>query len=191
MKISIYISAIIFLISSLIFYSSNIYPLPFFQNKENYDTIVKKSGVKIEAKIVKRNKFEIIYLQKGSKNYEKISNDVVKEIRFSNGKIELIGSKAGKLTKEQADKFKWSDIIVANDDTDLSGLVNKGEIECEYIGNSLIADDGSLERNCIILLKKKASSMQGHVIKVTSKKIIREYGEYPRIIMKADMYVVE
>lgn len=158
-----------------------------------YDTIIKKSGVKMIGHVKGKTKFEVLFELPSEKKNEKINNDIIKEIRYANGTVEVLDSKTGKMSKEQItySERNWTSVIVANEGSDLSGFREKGEIEIEYTANKINADNTSLERNGIILLRKKAASMGGKVIKVTSKSITRQYREYPSIQMRALVYTVE
>lgn len=155
-----------------------------------YDTIIKKSGVSIVGYVKGRTKFEIIFKIPGEKEPKRINNDIIKEIRYGNGTIEVLETKSGKMTKEQVtySEKDWTSVLVANEGSDLSGFREKGEIEIEYTATKINADNASLERNGIVLLRKKAASMGGKVIKVTYKYVIRQYGEFPSIQMKALVY---
>ncbi|MCX7986838.1 MAG: hypothetical protein N2662_07855 [Bacteroidales bacterium] len=159
------------------------------------DTIIKKSGVPIIGKIEGKTKFEVLIRIEGEKDIQRINNSVIKEIHYGNGKIEIIEAKTGQMSKEQIQgktKTKdWTSILVANDGSDLSGFIEKGEIEVRYDATRINMSNSELERNGIVLLRKRAASMGGSVIKVTSKNITREYGSFPFITMKAMVYSTE
>ncbi len=162
-------------------------------SSQPFDTIIKKSGVRIVGYVKGKTKFEIIFEIPGQKDPQRINNDIIKEIRYGNGTIEVLEAKSGKMTKEQLtySEKDWTSVLVANEGSDLSGFREKGEIQIEYTATKINADNASLERNGIVLLRKKAASIGGKVIKVTSKHVTRQYGEFPSIQMKAMVYGVD
>jgi hypothetical protein len=167
-----------------------------FQNRDSVfvpDTIIKKSGVIITGKIEGKNKFEVLIRIGNSADVEKVNNSVIREIHYANGTIENVEAKTGKISKEQnaGNEINWTKILVANEGSNLSGYIEKGEIEVEYVANKINMNDSGLEYNGLVLLKKRAAAMNGKVIKVTGKNIIREYGSFPYIIMKAMVYGIE
>jgi len=159
------------------------------------DTIIKKSGVPIVGRVEGKTQFEVLVRIPGSKDLQRVNNSVIKEIRYGNGTIEIVEAKTGQMSKEQMQGKKkgkdWTDVLVANEGSDLSGFTEKGEIEVRYDATRMNMSNSELERNGIILLRKKAASMGGSVIKVTSKNITREYGSFPSITMKAMVYGTE
>ncbi len=157
------------------------------------DTIIKKSGVPLIGKVEKKTKFEVYFKLLGNREAIRINNEIIKEIRYGNGKIEVLEAKTGQMGKEQVQgkTSDWSRIIVANEGSNLSGFNEKGEIEVEYTATRINMSNSELIRNGEILLKKRAASMKGNVIKITSKNITREYGAFPFIKMKAMVYSVE
>lgn len=159
------------------------------------DTIIKKSGVPIVGKVEGKTKFEVLIRVPGTKDVQRVNNSVIKEIRYGNGTIEIVEAKTGQMSKEQIQgkqKSKdWTSVLVANENSDLSGFTEKGEIEVRYDATRINMSNSELERNGIILLRKRAASIGGSVIKVTSKNIVREYGSFPFITMKAMVYGTE
>jgi len=159
------------------------------------DTIIKKSGVPIVGKVEGKTKFEVLIRVPGTKDVQRVNNSVIKEIRYGNGTIEIVEAKTGQMSKEQMQgkqKSKdWTSVLVANEGSDLSGFVEKGEVEIRYDATRMNMSNSELERNGIVLLRKRAASMGGSVIKVTGKSIVREYGSFPFITMKAMVYSTE
>ncbi|MGC8824394.1 MAG: hypothetical protein ACP5PZ_07325 [Bacteroidales bacterium] len=159
------------------------------------DTIIKKSGVPIIGKVEGKTKFEVLVRLPGAKDVQRVNNSVIKEIRYGNGTIEIVEARTGQMSKEQVQgKIKskdWTGILVANEGSDLSGYTEKGEIEVKYEATRMNMSNSELERNGIILLRKRAATMGGSVIKITAKSIVREYGSFPSITMKALVYSTE
>lgn len=159
------------------------------------DTIVKKSGVPIIGKVEGKTKFEVLIRMPGKRDLQRVNNSIIKEIRYGNGTIEIVEARTGQMSKEQVQGDKkgkdWTSILVANEGSDLSGYTEKGEIEVKYEATRMNMSNSELERNGVILLRKRAATMGGSVIKVTAKSITREYGAFPSITMKAMVYSTE
>lgn len=188
-------SLFFYLLISVSFISSNCYII-LSQDTNNRqlppDTIITKAGNKIIGHIENKTKFEII-IRMNNNNTERVNHNIIKEIFYGNGTYENIEARSGKTTKDKiiGSVQNWTEVIIANEGSNLSGYTEKEEIEVKYVGTKLNTDNTSLERNCLVLLRKRAAALGGRVIKVTQKSIIREYGEFPYIIMKAKVYSIE
>jgi hypothetical protein len=158
---------------------------------EKFDKIIKRNGDSIFCKITSRNLFEVNYLKPGSEKVTKLSTANIKEIFFANGKYVLIDNNPEKKKKDwtvaPAEK-EWDNIIVTNNPKDVDDLVEKGPIEALFEAKKMTTNNELMEKNIIVMLKKKAYSMKATTILVVEKNINRMYGELPSIEIKAIAY---
>ena len=85
----------------------------------------------------------------------------------------------------------WTYIeIIYDKSPEMSGWKNVGPLAVRFTGDFKTSGD-DLEKNCLIILKKKAVRLNADIIHITEKKIFREYGELPKIEMRAVAYIKE
>lgn len=82
----------------------------------------------------------------------------------------------------------WEKIVVLESDSSLAGLEFIEHIDIRYEGNKLNMNNEKLERNALIILRKKAANREGTHMYVTGKQANRAYGELPYMDMEADVY---
>jgi hypothetical protein len=155
------------------------------------DTIIKKSGGRMKVKIEGKNLFEILFKYPGQKITKKMSTSSIKEIRYANGKIEIIDTSPEKRPKDWVPvvaEVEYSKIEIAKDASNVANLVEMGEVEAYYMSRKMMAENSFLEKNALIILRKKAVTLKATTILVTYKDIVRQYGEFPSIAMKATAY---
>jgi hypothetical protein len=158
------------------------------------DQIVRRNGQILYVKYLSKNIYEIQYKRPGDDIIRKISTANVKEIRHSNGKIDLIDNNLEKKPKDWVSKAAeqdWAKIQVFTESSEISGFSEKGSMEAEYVAKKMEVENELLEKNVIITLKKKAFTMKANAILIVDKKIERNYGELPLITMKAIAYIKE
>lgn len=83
--------------------------------------------------------------------------------------------------------INWELVEVTDSIDKASGLVEVAPLEINYTG-SISVTNASLEKSSEIILKKKAAHIKASLIVITDKKIIRQYGELPSILLKGTAY---
>lgn len=155
------------------------------------DTIIKKSGGKMRVKIEGKNLFEILFKMPGQKITKKMSTSSIREIRYANGKIEVLDNNPEKRPKDwipPVSEVEYSKITIAKDESEIGTLIEMGKLEAIYESKKMMTENSFLEKNALIILRKKAVALKATTILVTFKEITRQYGEYPSITMKATAY---
>lgn len=79
------------------------------------------------------------------------------------------------------DPKKWQKVTVVYNEDEIPMLFELGEVFAEYRSYKINASTEYLEKNAIIILKKKVANMNGTCVLVTEKKTRRPYGDSPFI----------
>lgn len=159
-----------------------------------YDTIFKKSGFAVLCKVLDKNLYEIKYIKKGEKLERKISTRDLKSVSYADGRVDIIDNNPQKTKKDwvtTTSEVEWRRIKHFYNANEVAGMVEKGELEAEYVAAKVTMGNDVLERNAIAILQKKASNLKANAILILSKDIKREYGEIPSIRMTAKAYSKE
>ena len=157
------------------------------------DKITKKNGEVLMVKVINKNIYEVEYKIPGEADSKKMNKANIKEIRYSNGKVETLNNSE----KKQKDwvvapaENDWSKIKVVYNASDVAGMVEKGPIDSEFEAKKMNTEDETLERSAIVVLKKKAFALKANTILITEKTFDRQYGEFPAIKIKAIAYSKE
>lgn len=155
------------------------------------DKITKKNGDVLIVKIINKNIYEVEYKIPGEVNSKKLNKNNIKEIKYANGKVEVLDNNPEKKQKDWAvvaSENEWSKIKVVYNASDVTGMVEKGQIDSEFEAKKMNTEDETLERTAIVVLKKKAFALKASTILITEKTFDRQYGELPAIKMKATAY---
>jgi len=155
------------------------------------DTIIKKTGGKMKVKVEGKNLFEILFKMPGQKITKKMSTSSIREIRYANGKIEVLDNNPEKRPKDwipPVSEVEYSKIIIAKDESATNSLIEMGDLEAIYESKKMMTENSFLEKNALIILRKKAVALKATTILVTFKEVTRQYGEFPFITMKATAY---
>jgi hypothetical protein len=155
------------------------------------DKIMKRNGDSILCKIISHNLYEVEYLKPPSKAKIKLSTANIKEIFYANGKYELIDNTPEKKKKDwtvTSAEVEWKNITITYEPTDVTGLIEKGQVDAFFEAKRMSSENELLERNAYSILKKKAYSMKATIVLITSKKFNRMYGEMPSITVIATAY---
>ena len=157
------------------------------------DKIVKKTGAFFYVNYVGKNLYEISYKKPGENIIQKISTADVSRVYHANGKVDIVDNNPDKNPKDwvvKASEKEWQRVRVVYEEDKVAGMAEKGEIEAEFVAKKLNNSDNELlEKNAIIVLKKKAFSLKANYVLVKSKNIERNYGEMPSIKMTGKAYL--
>ncbi len=150
----------------------------------DFDKIMKRNGDSILCNITSKNLYEVEYTKPKSKTKLKLSTANIKEIFYANGKYELIDNTPEKKKKDwtvAASEIDWKNVTITYEPTDVTGLIEKGQIDAYFEAKKMTSENEVLERNAYAILKKKAYSMKATIVLITDKKFNRMYGEMPSI----------
>lgn len=164
-------------------------------SSERYDTIVKKTGGKMKVKITGKNVHEVTFFMPGEKKEKRLSTGFIKELHYADGRVDLIDNTPEKITAKDAilliPESEWKKVEVAKSEIEVKDLVEKEVIEAEAEGKKYTTADSFLERNAIVILRKKAVNLKATKILVIDKIVTREYGELPKMRVIAKAYAKE
>lgn len=158
-----------------------------------YDKIFTTAGDTMHVTVIDQNVFEIIFNYPLNKGREKINKQNVRQIEYANGKTEefdgsaLPGPEPSSAIKLVAQD--WEKVEVVKNTEGLENAKNLGKIESRYQGERFNTTSGYLERNALVILKKRAMRMGANVICITDKNEYRAYGELPFINIQAVAYL--
>jgi hypothetical protein len=159
------------------------------------DTIVKKTGGKMKVRITGKNVHEVTFIIPGEKKEKKLSTGYIKELRYADGRVDLIDNTPEKITAKDVNlmipESEWKKVEVAKSEIEVKDLVEKEVIEAEAEGKKYTTTDSFLEKNAIVILRKKAVNLKATKILVIDKIVTREYGEYPKMKVIAKAYAKE
>ncbi len=157
-----------------------------------YDKIYTTAGDTMLVTVIDQNVFEVIFNYPLNKDRKKINKQNVRQIDYANGKTEefdgstLQDPEPSPVVKRVAQD--WEKVEVVKNTEGLENAKNLGKIESKYQGEKFNTTSEYLERNALVILKKRAMRMGANVICVSDKNEYRAYGELPSITIKAVAY---
>ena len=158
------------------------------ENLNIYDRIIKKDGIELFVEIIETNLFEVIFVY--PLNFEKhvLSKSSIQQITWADGVVENFehgNSKTKDLNYSQKD---WRNVTVVKNESELEGLELKGEVAAFYEASTLSEGTQYLEKNAMIIARKKAARLNAHKISVITEDVKTGYGDKPKIHLVAEVY---
>ncbi|MCQ2286401.1 MAG: hypothetical protein MJZ76_05965 [Bacteroidales bacterium] len=126
--------------------------------KAQTDKMYLHSGEQIEVSVKQMTENTIIYSYVGETMTQEISKNVVEKIVFSSGRTQEISKKI--IVNDEDD---WENVIITYVESDIKGLVRKGEVKGSKTGSSL-SSTTKIQEKAERELKEEAAEMGAHVI---------------------------
>ncbi len=162
---------------------------------KNFDIIITNDW---ETKIVKVKKVtsnNVEYYYPFNIQTHFISREETSQIHYSDGKIDVFNPllikkdtkiDANLIVKTEKD---WKTIEVALNPNDIpETMVELANVNARFEADNLNAPNDYLEKNALIILKKKTANVQGEILFIVEKNFNRPYGEIPYIDMSGYAY---
>ncbi|MBJ6119008.1 hypothetical protein JAO76_12445 [Pontibacter sp. BT310] len=136
-----------------------------FSQERKPDTITKLNGESMEVLVstVGDKEISFVYLNETVTNV--INKNQVKEIKFASGRVQKFSEKIV-INGEQ----DWEKVIVTTLESDVAGLVRKGEVRAKASGGSTFSNQANIDEKATMKLKKEAAAMGAHIILIQSQK---------------------
>lgn len=122
------------------------------------DTIFYLNNEIIVCKVINISEFEIVYRFVGEEFTNTISKKQVKEIHFGSGRIQKF-SEVITINGEE----DWEKVQLTTIQTDIRGLVNKGEVKGKSRG-SAISNMTKLKKRAEEQIKRAAAKLGAHIV---------------------------
>src|SRR5512133_1515026 len=145
-------------------------------NVSQFDRIITARGENLIVKIKEINVFEVVYYWPLNVVEQRMPKGEIVEVIHKNGQRENFRVKAGSTQSEIKDwavvisEKDWERVITVAEDADMTGLIEVGKISAKFEGSKITAPSEYLEKNALIILKKKAPRLGANVILITDKK---------------------
>lgn len=154
------------------------------KNKKS-DIIYQHDGTKMFVDVKKIYLNDLYYSLPGDSRVNKMDQRLVYKIEYKSGKVEILNETAPDV-REVGDYRK---VKVTENSDDVDGLIEVAKLEAKSEGS----DKGystlkSLERNAILVLRRKAAQVNADIVLITGKKSNVAFGEIPAITLYGIAY---
>jgi len=133
------------------------------QDSAKLDTIFKVNKEVILGKITSITEKDVIYLYSGETLTNTISKNQVKEIVFSNGRIQKI-SELIEIKGEE----DWEKVQITNIESDISGLIKKGDVAGKANAFTALSSVNEMKEKAEMKVKKQAAALGAHIVFIKS-----------------------
>lgn len=163
----------------------------------NFDRIITIDNKLIIANILKVGSGDISFIYPLNTVQNEISRDLVNYVIYEDGKKEIFTrieekeihdgetNKSFLIVKE---KKAWEEVSATYDKEETAGMTEIEEVVVEFQSNKMRATSDYLEKNALIILRKKAANVGGELVLITNKQINKAYGDLPSIEMEGIAY---
>jgi hypothetical protein len=152
----------------------------------------------VKVKNIQKDKIEFLYPL--NTQLFSINRDETSQILYADGKSEVFYPLEKRNTKDSGgidrviirDKKDWEKVIVVQQADEVpSPFVEIGNVDALFEADRINAPNDFLEKNALIILRKKTANIEGYYLLVTNKKVSRAYGEIPIITLEGKVFGYE
>lgn len=128
------------------------------------DKLVKLSNEALLVNVVSVNERDVSFTYPGEKVVNVLSKNQIKEIDFASGRVEKITEKVVIASEED-----WQKVIVTTAESDVAGLVRKGEVRAKATGATALSNQANIDARATEKLKREAARMGAHIILIQAQ----------------------
>lgn len=129
----------------------------------NNDTISKLTGERIAVKIINTGDNSVTFSYPGETMTNTISKNLIKEIKYSSGRIE----KVSEIIVINGEK-DWEKVVLTEQPSDIDGLVKKGDISKSSANLGFVYTPvKKSEEKLHMQIKKEAAKLGAHVVLIS------------------------
>ena len=151
-----------------------------YQQATRYDKIILANGETLVVSLKDSSEAGVSFSYPLNSRVEKLGRNEIAGIVPAGGPaIAMPGSNANESGNN------WEEVSLLLKPVDAGGAKNLGEIDARFEGDQLNASSEYLEKNALIILRKKALHLGANAIYITGKNEYRAFGDLPYISLKA------
>lgn len=158
----------------------------------DFDKLVTIDNKVIIARITSVKPTEINFIYPLNTIQNSIDRDLVNYVIHNNGTKEVFTLVETKESDNEEveenfllekEKKKWEEIVATYLEQEIEGMTEIESLLVEFQSNKMRASNEYLEKNALIILRKKTANVGGEIVLITEKKINKAYGDLPSIEM--------
>ncbi len=162
-----------------------------------FDKIITFDNEVLVVKIQHITLTEVRFLYPYNTRVETINRQKVSQILYSDNRIDLFtpyDEEKKDLLPIQEDRLIvyhreiWERIVTTEDEDEVVGLELAGPVSAVYEADQFKSTNEYLEKNGIIILKKRAAKLQADYILITNKSFHKGYGDPPSVKIEGLAY---
>lgn len=143
----------------------------------------------------------VLFLYPFNTELQALNRNDISQIQYSDGTIDIflpLTDKAG-FNKEVVDTARiiirsrrdWEKVTLTDNSEDITGLIEKGKVIASYQADYENAENEYLEKNALIILRKKAANLNAPFVLLINKNFHKGYGDPPSIELEGILYNYE
>lgn len=153
--------------------------------QEKTDIIYQHDGTQLQVDVKRIYLNDLYYSLPGETKVIKLDQRLVHKIEYKSGKIEILNETPPEIRKVG----DYRKVKVTKNPDDVEGLIEVAKLEARAEGsNKGYSTPKSLERTAIIVLRKKAASVNANIVLITNKKSNVAFGEIPSVVLYGTAY---
>jgi hypothetical protein len=146
----------------------------------DFDKIIKTNSVELIVRVNRLSNSEVFYVYPLNKEELSIPRKNIHRIIYSSGKIENFNP-LSENSNEDESSINWENVIVLKNQSEADNLAEISDVDALYESKKMKISTSQLEKNGLMILKKKTANLGGKYILITDKIINKAYGDLPSI----------
>lgn len=165
--------------------------------RSNFDQIITIDNKVITAHVTNIGLNQVYFRYPLNTIQNSISREMINCIIHKNGRKEIFTlvekEEAPNLNADESfiivrEKKQWEEVDTTHNADQILGMNKLENISAKYESGKMRANAEYLEKNALIILRKKAANMGADLILITSKQMHAAYGDLPSIEMEGVAY---
>lgn len=153
----------------------------------DFEQIIKTDSSIIIARVTRISNSNVFYVYPLNQEELTIPRKKIHQIIYSSEKIEKFNPLTDKFIDEK-ESINWENVEVLKDEFQTDTLIEISNFEALYESTKMKISTNQLEKNVLVILKKKTANVGGKYLFITDKIIHKAYGDLPSIEMFGKAY---
>lgn len=164
---------------------------------DNFDKIITFDNEVFFVRVQHITLVDVNFIYPLNSVVESVEREKVSQIIYANGNIDLFipFDEAHKDSLNYVDdrlivrhRKAWESVQVTEDKSDLAGLIEVGPVNAVYDSDRMRVDNDFLEKNGLIILKRRAANLDADYVFVIKKTFNKGYGSFPSVSIEGIAY---
>jgi hypothetical protein len=168
---------------------------------KEYDKILTYSHKVYIVKVQNITPSLVLFLYPCNTDLNSINRNEISQIQYADGSIDIFLPLTDKseFSNEVVDTARiiirnrrdWEKVTLTDKSEDISGMIEMGKISANFQADFVNAQNDYLEKNAVIILRKKAANLNAPVVLLVNKNFHKAYGDPPSVELEGILYSYE
>ncbi len=164
---------------------------------DDFDKLITFDNEVLFVKVQHITLVDVRFIYPLNTNVESVNREKVSQIIYANGNIDLFVP-FDEVNKDSLNYIddrlivhhhkSWESITVTENEKEMAEMVEIGPVNSVFVADRVQATNTFLEKNGLIILRRRAANLEADCILITKKTFSKGYGAYPSVKLEGTAY---